>query len=80
MSKYWQVFYFESFYYGNHEELGEGDRTFGFLFHPSVDLSQWREVTFAHGHISCSEKNLKFARWVKTNATPQKTQALIIVE
>lgn len=70
MSKRWQVFHFESFYYGNHEEQEEGDRTFGFLFHPSVDLSQWMGVNFGHGHFSCHEQNREFARWL--NQIPRR--------
>lgn len=60
----WKRFDLFSYYYGSHSELGEGDREGVFFFHPSVDISRWDGVLFAHGHFSQGENNDKFYEWL----------------
>lgn len=62
----WKKFVFYSSYYGSHPEQGEGSVETVYFFHPSVDISQWENVEFSHGHCSQDENNSKFEEWLKS--------------
>lgn len=59
----WKKFNFFSYYYGNHEEYGEGDIETTYLFHPSVDIEMWTGANFSHGSFSKNEDSQKWEIW-----------------
>ena len=65
MKKGWKFFAFLSHYYGNHEELGDGDILRLYCFHPSVELGFWDSARFSHGTADQSPMNDKFERWLE---------------
>jgi hypothetical protein len=64
VSKGWKEFQYSSSYYGSHQELGEGDESYDYLFHPDVDISLWENVGFSHGHMGRSENSENFDSWL----------------
>ena len=70
LSQGWQEFVFESTYYGSHEEYSEGDEKKHYLFHPSVDLTEWNHMSFSHGHCGQHENNDMWFDYI--NSIPDK--------
>ena len=61
----WRIFVYESDYFGSHTELDEGPERDIYLFHPTVNFSQWLGVRFSHGHHGRSESNELFQQWLE---------------
>lgn len=59
----WRELHFFSSYYGGHPECGEGDINKIFLFHPTIEIDQWSNVHFKHGHFGQNETNTAFEEW-----------------
>lgn len=60
----WRRFEYHSFYYGSHDELGEGNIDVSYLFHPSVNVSVWSGIVFEHGHRGQNKNNDRFGKWL----------------
>ncbi len=65
VAKGWQRYEFESEYYGNHEELGQGHETKTFCFAPGVEIAQWSSMKFSHGSRGGDENYCLFHTWLE---------------
>jgi hypothetical protein len=62
----WRKFVFDSYYFGNHRDQGDGDIKITFLFAPGIDFSQWEKVSFEHGTHGQTQENDEFEEWLST--------------
>ncbi len=62
----WRKWYFNSYYYGSHDERGDSDVHLTYYFRPGLVIPKFKP--FEHGPFGQNEANDKFDAWLASLA------------